>query len=95
MKNFIKNLAIYTTSKPFPILFLTLLIIVLASFGISNFKLDASSDALVLDGDEAFKTYRKNEKEFGDSSFLIVTYEPDAELKRIEKMKKNLETQAF
>ena len=25
-----------------------------------NFNLDASSDALVLDGDEAFKTYRKN-----------------------------------
>ena len=92
-KRFIKNLAIYTTSKPFPILFLTLLIIVLASFGISNFKLDASSDALVLDGDEAFKTYRKNEKEFGDSSFLIVTYEPDAELfsnDSLEKLK-NLE----
>ena len=93
MKSFIKNLAIYTTSKPFPILFLTLLIIVLASFGISNFKLDASSDALVLDGDEAFKTYRQNEKEFGDSSFLIVTYEPDAELfsnDSLEKLK-NLE----
>ena len=34
----------------------------------------------MLEGDEAFKTYRKNEKEFGDSSFLIVTYEPNSEL---------------
>jgi len=52
----------------------------IASQGISNFRLDASSDALVLEGDESLKTYRENEKEFGDSSFLIVTFKPQFEL---------------
>ena len=56
------------------------MIICIAFQGITNFKLDASSDALVLEGDAAFKKYRENEEEFGDSSFLIVTYEPNAEL---------------
>ena len=93
MKNLIKKISKYTTQSPAPILFITLLVIMFASFGISNFKLDASSDALVLDGDEAFKTYRKNEKEFGDSSFLIVTYEPNEELFSIDSLEKlqNLE----
>ena len=51
-----------------------------ASIGLKNFKLDASSDALVLENDESLKTYREAEDEFGDSSFLIVTYEPNKEL---------------
>ena len=80
MKKLIKYLAHFTTFNPYKILILVTSVIAFASFGITNFKLDASSDALVLEGDEAFKTYRKNEKEFGDSSFLIVTYEPNSEL---------------
>jgi predicted RND superfamily exporter protein len=60
----------------FSVLFLT----IVSTFGLSNFKLDASSDALVLEGDESFKTYREAEDEFGDSSFLIVTYEPKKDL---------------
>ena len=80
MKKLIKYLAYFTIFNPYKVLILVTSVIAFASFGITNFKLDASSDALVLEGDEAFKTYRKNEKEFGDSSFLIVTYEPNSEL---------------
>ena len=80
MKKLIKYLAYFTKFNPYKVLILVTSVIAFASFGITNFKLDASSDALVLEGDEAFKTYRKNEKEFGDSSFLIVTYEPNSEL---------------
>ena len=80
MKKLIKYLAYFTTFNSYKVLILVTSVIAFASFGITNFKLDASSDALVLEGDEAFKTYRKNEKEFGDSSFLIVTYEPNSEL---------------
>ena len=80
MKKLIKYLAYFTIFNPYKVLILVTSVIAFALFVITNFKLDASSDALVLEGDEAFKTYRKNEKEFGDSSFLIVTYEPNSEL---------------
>ena len=42
-----------------------------ASIGLKNFKLDASSDALVIEGDEAFKIYRETGEIFGNSDFLI------------------------
>ena len=80
MKNLIFKYSNHVIKNPLLILFLTMLVIVTASQGIKNFKLDASSDALVLEGDESLKTYRQNEKEFGDSSFLIVTFKPDYEL---------------
>ena len=80
MKNFIKKYSEFVISKPLIVLFAIFLVLVIASAGITNFKLDASSDALVLEGDVALKKYRENEEEFGDSSFLIVTFEPVNEL---------------
>jgi predicted RND superfamily exporter protein len=80
MKDFIYKYSDFVITKPLIVLLLVFLVICLAFQGITNFKLDASSDALVLEGDAAFKKYRENEEEFGDSSFLIVTYEPNAEL---------------
>ena len=41
-----------------------------AASGLKNFKLDASSDALVIEGDEAFKVYRETGEIFGNSDFL-------------------------
>ena len=80
MKNLISKYSIFVIKNPLLILSAVLLVILIASQGITNFKLDASSDALVLEGDESLKTYRENEKEFGDSSFLIVTFKPEFEL---------------
>lgn len=80
MKNFIKKYSEFVITKPLIVLFAIFLVLVIASAGITNFKLDASSDALVLEGDVALKKYRENEEEFGDSSFLIVTFEPVNEL---------------
>ena len=76
----LKNIASKLLNKYLVILFFVFLLTVVSAFGLSNFKLDASSDALVLENDESFKTYREAENEFGDSSFLIVTYEPKKEL---------------
>ena len=80
MKNLILKYSTFVIKNPLIILSSVLLVILIALQGISNFKLDASSDALVLEGDESLKIYRENEKEFGDSSFLIVTFKPDFEL---------------
>ena len=76
----LKNIASKLINKYLVILFFVFLLTIVSAFGLSNFKLDASSDALVLENDESFKTYREAEDEFGDSSFLIVTYEPKKEL---------------
>ena len=76
----IKNLASFLLEKYLLVLFITFLVTITSAVGLNNFKLDASSDALVLESDESLKTYREAEDEFGDSSFLIVTYEPNKEL---------------
>ncbi len=70
MKNFISKYSIFVVKNPLKILFSVLVVVFIALQGISNFKLDASSDALVLEGDESLKKYRENEKEFGDSKFF-------------------------
>ena len=66
-----------------------------SSYGINNFKLDASSDALVIEGDQALKTYRSIEKEFGSSDFLIVVFEPYGEIfsSEIVELIKKLDTE--
>ena len=51
-----------------------------AGIGLKNFKLDASSDALVIEGDEAFKIYRETGEVFGNSDFLIITFTPNFDL---------------
>ena len=76
----IKNIASFLIDKYLLILFFVGLISLISGLGLNNFKLDASSDALVLENDESLKAYREAEDEFGDSSFLIVTYEPNKEL---------------
>ena len=76
----LKNIASNLINRYLIILFFVFLLTIVSAFGLSNFKLDASSDALVLENDESFKTFREAEDEFGDSSFLIVTYEPKKEL---------------
>ena len=76
----IKNIASFLIDKYIIVIFGILVLSFFSAVGLNNFKLDASSDALVLESDESLKTYREAEDEFGDSSFLIVTYEPQGEL---------------
>ena len=54
----LKNIASVLIDKYIIILFLIFALTVLSGLGLSNFKLDASSDALVLENDESLKTYR-------------------------------------
>jgi len=76
----LNKLAKQLLHKYLVILFIVFVVTVISGFGLTNFKLDASSDALVLENDESLKAYREAEDEFGDSSFLIITYEPNQEL---------------
>jgi predicted RND superfamily exporter protein len=62
------------------VIFGLLVVLAISSNGINNFKLDASSDALVIEGDASLKKFREAEKEFGGSDFLIVVIEPHDEI---------------
>ena len=59
----------------FTLLFLS--IIILISFYFSkNFTLDASSDALLLEGDKDLKYLREINNRYGSKDFLFLTYSP-------------------
>jgi len=84
----------------FPKLILLTLITVIAllSTQLSKLHLDASADALVLEGDNALQVYRDVNKKYGSEEFLVVTYSPkqalfsDIALNEIEKIKTELLT---
>ncbi|MFK8020400.1 MAG: RND family transporter, partial [Pseudomonadales bacterium] len=47
---------------------------------IPSFKLDASSDSLVLEGDQSLRVFREVGKRYASEDFLIITYEPKSDL---------------
>ncbi len=57
-------------------LFLISLIILISIFYSKNFNLDASSDALILEGDEDLKYLREINDRYGSKDFLFLTYSP-------------------
>lgn len=61
---------------------LLLLVLLIAGLGwhMPSFKLDASADALVLEGDEDLEFFREIGKRYASEDFLIVTYSPSQDL---------------
>ena len=57
------------------LLFLAILI-VFSLYHSKNFNLDASSDALLLEGDPDLKYLREVNKTYGSKDFLVLTYTP-------------------
>ncbi|MDF1691237.1 MAG: MMPL family transporter [Zhongshania sp.] len=54
---------------------------------IPTLQLDASADALVLEGDESLAYYREISKRYGSEDFLLVTYQPKGDLFAPEQLK--------
>ena len=65
---------------PKAVLFLALLVIAALATQIREFKLDASADSLVLEGDEDLKYYREVSRRYQTEDFLLVTFTPSGEL---------------
>ena len=59
-------------------IFLAALIFSISNLG--NFKLDASSDSLVLESDDDLKYYREVNSDYSSSDFLIVIFDPYEDL---------------
>ena len=57
-------------------LFLLLSLVVFSLYQSKNFNLDASSDALLLEGDEDLKYLRQINERYGTKDFLFLTYTP-------------------
>lgn len=66
--------------RPVVILLLVVLVTSFFAWYIQNFKLDVSSDSLVLEGDEDLRYYRSINARYGADDYLIVTYTPKQEL---------------
>ena len=63
----------------FVILFLLLVFGVFLNW-VDDFQLDASSDTLLLEGDKDLRYYKDIKARYGDDEFLVVTYQPHADL---------------
>ena len=63
----------------FPGRTLIVLIVILfsSSIFISNFKLDASADSLILENDKDLMTYRETTKNYSTNDFVIFTFTPN------------------
>jgi len=75
-----KKFAELVTNFPKIVLSFVFGLLVLSSFNLSNFKLDASSDSLVLETDDDLKYYREISEDYSSSDFLIVIFEPNGDL---------------
>jgi len=63
----------------YPVL-VCLLLTLLFSFYLPDFKLDASADSLILENDSDLKYYRSVKARYGSDDFLIITYSPEKDL---------------
>ena len=50
------------------------------SWSIQNFRLDASADSLVIEGDADLEFSREINARYGSSDFVFIGYTPEAEL---------------
>ena len=83
--------------KPVAGLVISLLLVGFFSLFVQNFKLDASSDSLVLENDVVLEYYRSIKARYGSDDFLIITYTPHQDifsepvLDDIQRLKQSLQ----
>jgi len=69
-----------TLDRPRLVLLAAAIFVALAAYFAQGFKLDASSDSLVLENDADLRYYRDVRARYGSDDFLVVTYTPEADL---------------
>jgi predicted RND superfamily exporter protein len=76
------------------------LLLLVAGFFIAqipDFQLDASSDSLVLEGDDNLRYYQSIKKDYGSDDFLVISYQVEgnlldpAQLKHLANFRKDLQ----
>ena len=84
-----KNVVI--KNSKFTLFILTILLLIFGYFS-KDFRLDASSDSLLLENDQDLKYLREVNAKYGSKDFLVLTYTPKEELLKANTIKnlKNL-----
>ncbi len=77
----------FLVRHPGLIAFALLLLAAFAGVGAQHFRIDASSDALVVETDPALATWRAMNARYGGGDFLVVTFEPATPLFEDEALK--------
>ena len=74
LSNFYQNIILKNPKSIFLLLIITLL-----SFGYftKDFRLDASSETLLIEGDPDLEYLREVNKRYGSKDFLVLTYTPN------------------
>ena len=75
-----KKLVIDFSKLTFLLITITL---VFSIYHAKNFNLDASSDALLLEGDEDLRYLREVNERYGSKDFLVLTYSPISSLQKM------------
>ena len=71
----IKNLATFFIEKYIYVLFFVFIVILSSAFGLQNFKLDASIDALILESDPDLSLFRDLISEYETKEFIFIAIE--------------------
>ena len=66
--------------KPKLIFFILLICLVSFGYNVKNFKLDASSETLLIEGDPDLKYLNEINKRYNSKEFLVLTYSPDEDM---------------
>lgn len=67
-------------NRPYHVLTSLVLLTVVAAFGMTNFKLDASADSLTLENDTSIDYLREISKRYQSGDFLVLTYAPKTDM---------------
>lgn len=67
-------------NRPYHVLTSLVLLTIVAAFGMTNFKLDASADSLTLEHDTSIDYLREISKRYQSGDFLVLTYAPRVEM---------------
>ena len=62
--------------RPWTVIFCGLVVVVILGVQISDFRLDASAETLVLEGDKDLRYARMINSRYGQRDFLVLTYRP-------------------
>lgn len=81
MSRFIYRLYLSSViNRPFHVITSVLILALIAAFGMTNFKLDASADSLTLEHDNSIDYYREMSKRYQSGDILVLTYSPKTEM---------------